>query len=255
MRRTTLAAPGRETRLIGLRLLELDSRERVVTDEDGELCALVLSGVVDAWAAGSALGTAGCRADVFDGAGDAVYVPPGGGLALEAVSAAVVALATAPVEGRPPGKARLIRAADQPIREAGTGNWSRTIRTVLGPDDDAARLIVGETVNPPGNWSSYPPHKHDRQAPPDEVALEEVYFYRLDPERGFAVQLVYGGDGEESARIVRDHDVLAIRSGYHPVVVAPGYRLYYLWVLAGEGRQLAPHFDPQHAWVLDHAPH
>ena len=121
---------------------------------------------------------------------------------------------------------------------------------MLGPDDEAGRLIVGETLSPPGNWSSYPPHKHDRQAAPEEVALEEVYFYRLQPAGGFAVQIVYGDD-RESARIVRDGDVVTIASGYHPVVAAPGYALYYLWVLAGEGRELVPYLDPGHAWVLD----
>ena len=108
--------------------------------------------------------------------------------------------------------------------------------------------MVGETINPPGNWSSYPPHKHDRHAPPDEVALEELYYYRFKPETGFGVQLIYD-DRDETARIVRDGDVVAIPSGYHPVVAAPGYSLYYLWVMAGEGRMLAPYFDPTHAWV------
>jgi 5-deoxy-glucuronate isomerase len=249
---TTLAARGRETQLIDLRLVALESGERAVLEDDGELCAVVLSGRVEAAAAGVPLGTAGGRADVFAGGGDGVYAPPGSALTLDAVTATVVAVAGAPLDGRVPGAARLILAGDQRVVAAGAGNWSRTIRTVLGPGDDAGRLIVGETISPPGNWSSYPPHKHDRQAPPEEVALEEVYFYRLDPAGGFAVQVVYT-DGEESARIVRDGDVVAIPSGYHPVVAAPGYTLYYLWVMAGAGRELAPYFDPRHAWVQEQA--
>jgi 5-deoxy-glucuronate isomerase len=216
------------------------------------LCAVVLGGIVEASVSGSSLGSIGGRADVFDGAGDAVYVPPGQELALEAGASAVIAVASAPLDGRAPGAARVIRSDEQRVVEAGVGNWSRAIRTVLGPDDDAGRLIVGETINPSGNWSSYPPHKHDRQAPPEEVALEEVYFYRLKPEAGFAVQIVYG-DGGETAHIVRDGDAIAIPSGYHPVVVAPGYELYYLWVMAGDGRRLAPYFDPLHSWVQDRA--
>ena len=112
--------------------------------------------------------------------------------------------------------------------------------------------MLGETINPPGNWSSYPPHKHDRHAPPEEVALEEVYYYRFKPDGGFGVQLIYD-DRDERALIVRDGDVVAIPSGYHPVVAAPGYTLYYLWVMAGEGRQLAPFFDARHAWVQEQA--
>ena len=249
---TKLVSSGVETRLIDLRLVRLEPGERAVLAEDGELCAVGLAGIVEASVSGSPLGSIGGRADVFDGAGDAVYVPPGQELALAACASAVIAVASAGVDGRAPGAARLIRSDEQRVVETGVGNWSRAIRTVLGPDDEAGRLIVGETVNPSGNWSSYPPHKHDRQAPPDEVALEEVYFYRLKPEQGFAVQIVYG-DGEETAHIVRDGDVIAIPSGYHPVVVAPGYELYYLWVMAGEGRRLAPHFDPRHSWVQDRA--
>ncbi len=247
---TNLVSAGIETRLIDLRLVRLEPGEQAVFDDPGEVCAVVLAGIVDASVSGTSLGSIGGRADVFDGTGDAVYVPPRQALTLAAASAALIAVAAAPLEGRAPGVARLIRSGEQRVAEAGAGNWSRTIRTVLGPNDDAGRLIVGETINPYGNWSSYPPHKHDRQAPPEEVALEEVYFYRLRPPGGFAVQIVYD-DGEETARIVRDGDVIAIPSGYHPVVAAPGYELYYLWVMAGDGRQLAPYFDPQHAWVQD----
>ncbi len=243
-----LAAPGNGTRLIDLRLVRLEAGDVWAGHSAGEQLAVVLGGTVEASVDGVTFGPVGGRDDVFDGPGEAAYVPPGTGLSLSARAPATVAIASAPVDGRTPGSARVIRAADQRVATAGAGNWQRTIRTVLGPGDDAGRLIVGETVNPPGNWSSYPPHKHDRQAPPEEVALEEVYFYRLRPEGGFAVQLLYDG-AEERALIVRDGDAVAIPSGYHPVVAAAGYELYYLWVLAGEGRELVPFFDPEHAWV------
>jgi 5-deoxy-glucuronate isomerase len=121
------------------------------------------------------------------------------------------------------------------------------VRTILGPEHTAGRLLLGETINPPGNWSFYPPHKHDTQAPPREVKLEEVYYFHIDPPEGFGVQIRYGG-GEECFT-VRRGDTAAIKAGYHPVVAAPGYRLYYLWVMAGEGRQMIPHLDPRYAWV------
>jgi 5-deoxy-glucuronate isomerase len=241
----TLVSRGRELRLIELELVELEAGERVVRADEGEVCAVVLGGSVEVRAGGASLGTAGGRSDVFDGAGDAVYVPPRTELALEARSAATVAVASAPVEGGSPGTARIVRGDEQRVAVAGAGNWSRTIRTILGPDDEAGRLIVGETLSPPGNWSSYPPHKHDRQAPP-----EEAYFYRLRPAGGFAVQLVYDDAGER-AHVVHDGDVVAIPSGYHPVAAAAGYELWYLWVLAGDGRELTPFFDPRHAWVQD----
>jgi 5-deoxy-glucuronate isomerase len=243
-----VVSAGRETELIDLQLLRFGAGDRFASSDRGERCAVVLAGVVEATAGGIPLGAVGGRGDVFDGLGEAVYVPPDVELVIEASAPAVVALAASPLDGRAPGRPRVIHGDDQRVAEAGKENWSRTIRTILGPDDDAGRLIVGETISPSGNWSSYPPHKHDRQAPPDEVALEEVYFYRLRPKDGFGVQIIYG-DGQEQALVVHDGDVVAIPSGYHPVVAAPGYELYYLWVMAGEGRELAPYFDPRHAWV------
>jgi 5-deoxy-glucuronate isomerase len=246
----TLAARGRGTGLIGLRLAQLSRGERATLRDDGEMCAIVLSGAVEVTIDGTVVGTATRDGDVFQSAGDAAYVPPAQPLELAAREDAVVAVAAAPLADRPAGRARLIATSEQEVRTAGTGNWSRSIRTILGPADDAGRLVLGETINPPGNWSSYPPHKHDRHAPPEEVALEEVYYYRFKPEGGFGVQLIYD-DRDERAQIVRDGDVVAIPSGYHPVVAAPGYSLYYLWVMAGEGRELAPFFDPRHAWIQE----
>jgi 5-deoxy-glucuronate isomerase len=245
---STLAARGRDTGLIDLRLVQLATGERESLRDDAEMCAIVLSGSVGVTIGGTDFGIASRNGDVFESAGDAAYVPPAQGLELVAHDDAVVAVAAAPLDGRSAGRARLIGPADQAVRSAGTGNWSRSIRTILGPDDDAGRLVLGETINPPGNWSSYPPHKHDREAPPEEVALEEIYYYRFKPEGGFGVQLIYD-DRHERAQIVQDGDVVAIPSGYHPVVAAPGYALYYLWVMAGDGRALAPFFDPRHAWV------
>ena len=251
--RETLVTRGTEgIELIDLSLVRLAAGERETLVDDDELCAVVLSAAVEVEVNGVALGRAAREASVFEATGDAVYVPPGEHLQAVASSDAVLAVATAPVGDGVPGRARIVGPADQQVRAAGTGNWARTIRTVLGPDDDAARLILGETVNPPGNWSSYPPHKHDRDAPPDEVALEEVYLYRFEPAAGFGVQLVYD-DTHERAQIVRDGDVVAIPAGYHPVVAAPGYALYYLWVMAGEGREMAPYLEPRHAWIQDGA--
>ena len=238
-----------EERLIELRIVRLAPGASESLADDGESCAVVVAGAVEVTIGGVSFGTAKREGDVFESFGDAVYVPPGEALELRAgADDAVVAVAAAPLGDGEAGRARIIRPDDQHVRTAGTGNWSRTIRTILGPEDDAGRLVVGETINPPGNWSSYPPHKHDRQAPPEEVALEEVYFYRFKPEGGFGVQLLYDDDNEH-AQIVRHDDVVVIPSGYHPVVAAPGYALYYLWVMAGEGRELVPYFDPRHAWV------
>ncbi len=248
----TLVAPGTESDVIGLAYGSLAAGETVELDGSDEAVAVVLSGSVDAWAGDAALGQAGGRSDPFAEPGHAVYAPPGAPLRLVATDDAVVALATAPPGDDAPGEARIIGPGDQKIATVGEGTWERSVRTMLGPDDTASRLLVGETLNPPGKWSSYPPHKHDRHEPPEEVRLEEVYLFRVQPEAGFGVQVLYE-PGSEDTRMVRDGDVAVIRSGYHPVVGAPGYTLYYLWVMAGEGRAMAPWFDPEHVWVQEAA--
>jgi 5-deoxy-glucuronate isomerase len=258
----TLLAPGQNTELIGLDLADLADGETLdLTRDTGggpegqgggkntEIAAVVLSGTVDVMIDDAPLGRAGGRGNVFEGAGSTVYAPPAATIRLRAVDgAAQLAIASAPLlEGGKPGPARVIGPDDQDIAHRGDGNWARTVRTILGPGDAAGRLLMGETINPPGNWSSYPPHKHDTEEPPREVKLEEIYLFKLDPEGGFGVQI---RDGEECFT-VRDGDVAAIPAGYHPVVAAPGYSLYYLWVMAGEGRQMIPYLDPSHAWVQE----
>jgi 5-deoxy-glucuronate isomerase len=243
-----VVVPEREGDLIGLALADLEAGQLFESSGELETVVVVLAGVLDVEAGGEPLGSAGGRSSVFEGPGYAVYAPPGTPLRLTAGSAAQLAIATAPAGKGAPAKARIIGPRDQRLAEVGKDNWTRTVRTILGPEHAAGRLLLGETINPPGNWSSYPPHKHDREAPPEEVRLEEVYLFKVDPPAGFGVQIRYDDSGTE-AFTVKDGDVALIRSGYHPVVAAPGYKLYYLWVMAGEGRLMIPHMDPAHAWV------
>jgi 5-deoxy-glucuronate isomerase len=249
LRRTSLVKAGEVTEHISLELVEASEGAVLEFPPGSERLAVILSGRARADIAGRAAGTAGGRDDVFDAAGDALYLPETAGGSLVAEGGVLsVALASCRAGSLPPGPARLIRARDQRIATVGSDTWRRTVRTILGPDDAASRLLVGETINGPGLWSSYPPHRHDRESD-DEVRLEEVYLFRLHPANGFGVQVRYVSDAEQETRMVRDGDVAVITTGYHPVVAAPGYELYYLWVMAGEGRVMRPHFDPRYTWV------
>lgn len=135
-------------------------------------------------------------------------------------------------------------------RIVGSRNWRRYVNDVIGMDIKAGRMIVGETFNPPGNWSSAPPHRHERDELPLESDMEEIYFYKIDPPKGFGMQMVYTEDKAiDEAYAIRNSDLIAIPRGYHPVVAGPGYRLYYLWVLAGKKRILKQKDDPEHVWV------
>ncbi len=248
-----LVRRGTDTAAIDLGYGRLEPGEAYEAGGADEVVAVVMQGSVEATAGDAELGRTPHRRDPFSELGHAVYAPPGAPLQLVAGDeGAVVAVMGAPPGDDEPGPARIIGPGDQRVATVGDGNWQRTVRTILGPEHAATRLLVGETLNPPGNWSSYPPHKHDEQTPPEEVALEEVYLFRIAPDGGFGVQMLYE-PGKERSFVVRDGDVALIPSGYHPVVAAPGYELYYLWVLAGEGREMVPRLDPQHAWLQEGA--
>jgi 5-deoxy-glucuronate isomerase len=244
-------AVGKDTDLIRLDIAGLDAGDSAsFVRDDEEMFIVVLCGEVDVDVDGRSLGRAGGRSSVFESPGHAVYAPPAASVALTAGDAPVeLAICSAPLEaGSVPAAARIVGPEDQRIAEVGADNWARTVRTMLGPEHPAGRLLVGETINPPGNWSSYPPHKHDTHEPPREVQLEEIYWFKVEPAHGFGVQIRYDDERTECFP-VRDGDAAVIKSGYHPVVAAPGYRLYYLWVMAGRGREMAPYLDPKHAWV------
>jgi 5-deoxy-glucuronate isomerase len=246
-----LLAAGRETAHIDLSLAALAAGEVLDLQAGPERAAVILSGRVDATAGETALGIAGGRSSVFEAPGHTVYAPAGVPLRLQAVDAPAQVAVTAAAASADGGSARIIGPGDQRIADVGKGNWSRTVRTILGPEHRASRLLVGETINPPGSWSSYPPHRHDRHDPPREVNLEEVYMFRVGPPGGFGIQILYDENGHEEAFLVRDDDTAAIRSGFHPVVAASGYSLYYLWVMAGDGREMMPYLDPAHVWLQE----
>ena len=136
--------------------------------------------------------------------------------------------------------AALIHPSSVEVEIRGGGNATRQINHILKPDFPADRLLVVEVYTPSGNWSSYPPHKHDVHNPPGEVDLDEIYFYKISQPEGYAIQRVYTRDGRRDETLtVRDNEVVLIPDGYHPVVAAHGYDCYYLNVLAGSARSMA----------------
>jgi 5-deoxy-glucuronate isomerase len=221
-----------------------------ITVPDGiEAAVVLLAGDVDL------AGTRAHRRDVFDKPATAMYLPPG--TAIDVVAHAPTELALAATVGgelhAQPGAAPAAIAPDDVVtHDRGRPGWQRAVHDVVADTVPAQRLLVGETFNAPGQWSSFPPHKHD--GGDGEPALEEVYYYRFDRPGGFGFQGLYERDGEERAVFLRHGAVVGIPRGYHPVCAAPGYRLYYLWALAphaGSPRALALHEDPAHRWLND----
>jgi 5-deoxy-glucuronate isomerase len=185
------------------------------------------------------------RTGVFAERATALYVPPGARLSVRAESPleAILVSTPAPVGGQPV----LTSPIDVHPVSRGQDQYVREVHNLFVTDSHVHRLMVGETFNPPGHWSSYPPHKHDGRD--GEPVLEEVYHYRIDPPQGFGHQMLYTADGETVTHVVRDGDAVLLPYGYHPVSAPPGYRLYYLWAMAGAERRLALHEDPAHRWI------
>jgi len=232
---------------LDLPTLDAGARATVHVPDGIEAALVLLAGDVE-------LGTTrASRADVFAGPATAVYLPPGSSLDLVAHAPTELALAATAgdeLHALADASPAIVAPDDVVVHDRGRPGWQRAVHDIVAGSVPAQRLLVGETFNAAGAWSSFPPHKHD--GGDGEPALEEVYYYRFDRPDGFGFQGLYEHDGDERAVFLRHGAVVGIPRGYHPVCAAPGYRLYYLWALApraGTARALALHEDPAHRWL------
>jgi 5-deoxy-glucuronate isomerase len=236
------------------------SRGQTWEQETGESEAVLvlLGGVAGVRSSRGEWPRIGRRPDVFSGMPWAVYLPRRTRFELRAESERLeVALCKAPTDRD--GTARLVTPSDVAIEIRGGGSNSRQINGIVPPGFDCHRLVCVEVFTPSGNWSSYPPHKHDIHRTGSDGALleadlEEIYFYKMASADGHALQRVYSPGGAveaafDAAVVARDGDVVLVPYGYHPVSAAFGYDCYYLNFLAGSAQSLACTDDPAHAWV------
>jgi 5-deoxy-glucuronate isomerase len=229
--------------------------QRVTRDaDDHERLILVLEGAASVTAGTLALDRVGSRQSVFDGpAAPVVLVSPGDAVELTALTDALVLVAAAPDGGK--RISRYIAPEDVAVEARGEGNTARRIHHLLDPQMEAGRLIAFEVFTPGGNWSSYPPHKHDTENPPTEARLEEYYFYRFAKPQGFGFQRVYTADRSlDESMAVGDGDVVLVPEGYHPFGAPAGYDAYYVNIMAGPNRAWHFTIDPDHAWLMNWSP-
>lgn len=201
------------------------------------------------------------RESVWTGAATAVYLPRHTQFTITAEQDSEYAVTwVATDEDHDPW---LIPPQDVAVSVRGGDNVSRQINDLLPPGSPVHRLVLVEVYTPSGNWSSYPPHKHDVHIEDEagnliEADLEEVYFYKIDKPNGYAYQRVYTDDNSPMQQAGNPIDALVkvenncavlVPEGYHPVVSAPGYTTYYLNVLAGSAQSLANQDDPNFTWV------
>ncbi len=226
-----------------------------------ELAIVVLSGTIQVESDRGRWQQIGERKTVFSGLPSALYLPRQTAFKVTAEIASEFAVAWTRTDQD--HQARLVTPRDIEIEIRGGDNATRQINSILPPGFSCQKLVVVEVYTPGGNWSSYPPHKHDVHKTDQtgkviEADLEEVYFYKLDPAEGFAFQRIYtdqesplyqAGFPFDATVLARNNDAVLIPEGYHPVASAPGYTTYYLNVLAGSAQSLANSEDPRYAWV------
>jgi 5-deoxy-glucuronate isomerase len=210
-----------------------------------ETTVVVLAGTGQAELNGKPVGQIGERLSVFENkAPYALYLSEDASYQIECTTEGMeIAVASAPTtHGHLP--ARVFRPEEVSVELRGEGNTRRRVQHILDTDQEAERLIVVEVITPAGNWSSFPPHKHDTENPPHEAYLEETYYHHIQPTGGFAFQRVYTGEGFDETVAVHDGDLVLVPRGYHVVSAAPGFDLYYLNVMAGPRREWQYQVDP-----------
>ncbi|MDQ3856419.1 MAG: 5-deoxy-glucuronate isomerase [Chloroflexota bacterium] len=234
---------------VSFRVWKLVAGQSVRAETGNEEAGLVvLSGTLSVESTAGRWSDLGERPSVFEGKPYVVYLPPGVGYQVTATTDCEVAVGGSRADR---GVAPYVIEPSQIGEELrGEGSARRQVRHLLEADRPAEHLFLVEVLTPGGNWSSYPPHKHDVDNRPVETYLEETYYHRVRPAQGFGVQRVYTEDRELDAAIaVEDGTLVLVPQGYHTVSAGPGYDLYYLNVMAGPVREWRFKNDPVHEWV------
>jgi 5-deoxy-glucuronate isomerase len=244
-------APSNPFKLLDFsNLILADGETYEAATGDREVLAVLFGGKGTFGVDGQTFANVGGRPNVFSGKPHSVYIPCGTTYTVTAQGRLEVGLVSAPSDLK---IAPYVIGPDKVTSGVwGAANFARNYNQILTlagqPDLPAQRLIVGETYTPSGNWSTFPPHRHEKEDLPREAYHEEAYFFKVSPADGFGMTRYYNGE-VDTGYIVRDSTILMAPNGYHTVVSAPGYTTYYLWALAGNHRIQATADDPALGWV------
>ncbi|MFX3634199.1 MAG: 5-deoxy-glucuronate isomerase [Candidatus Pristimantibacillus sp.] len=236
---------------VGFQAVKLEAGQTLSRDTgDQEVCLVLLSGkgkISTSTIEGAEIGR---RMSVFEKIPPySVYVPNRERYEYIALTDTELAICTAPGKGS--HAARIITPEEVGVEVRGSGSMERLVHNILPEREAADSLLVVEVFTPEGHWSSYPPHKHDRDNLPEESFLEETYYFRVQPEQGFAIQRVYTDDRSlDETLAVKNGETVLVPKGYHPVSAPAGYEVYYLNVMAGPVRTWRFCNDPDHEWLM-----
>lgn len=236
---------------VGFGLYRLEPGDSVAeATGDREVILVLVEGKARLSAAGQEFGEMGDRMDVFEKTPPhCLYVPNGSDWRAEATTICTLAVCTAPGHGT--HAAQRLGPEGIVLTPRGKGANTRHVNNIAMEGRAVAdSLLVTEVFTPPGNWSSYPSHRHDEDDFPRMTYLEESYYHRLNPAQGFGIQRVYTEDGTlDETMAVKNHDVVLVPRGHHPCGVPYGYEMYYLNVMAGPRRAWRFENDPDHDWI------
>ncbi|CDZ70807.1 Myo-inositol catabolism IolB domain protein [Neorhizobium galegae bv. orientalis] len=237
---------------VGFGLYRLKPGESA-TERTGEteVILVLVEGKAEISGGGKAFGELGDRMNVFERKPPhCVYVPAGSDWSAKATTECTLAVCTAPA--KPGREAAVIGPEGLSLNTRGRQANTRYIFPIAMEERDVAdSLLVTEVFTPAGNWSSYPPHRHDEDNFPDMTYLEETYYHRLNPAQGFGFQRVFTEDGSlDETMAVSDHDLVLVPKGHHPCGAPYGYEMYYLNVMAGPIRKWRFKNHPDHDWIF-----
>lgn len=236
---------------VGFDLWRLAAGQAAAAPTDArEVIIVMVEGKARLTGAGRDWGVLGDRMDVFEKtAPHCLYLPDGTNWRAEAVTDCTIAVCSAPGHGGHPP--RRIGPDGIELTQRGTGANTRHINNIaMEAQDWCDSLLVTEVFTPQGNWSSYPPHRHDEDDFPRMTYLEETYYHRLNPRQGYGIQRVFTEDGSlDETMAVSDGDVVLVPRGHHPVGAPYGYEMYYLNVMAGPRRAWRFRNHPDHDWI------
>lgn len=217
--------------------------------KDQELGAIVLLGTVTFEVNGKQFKNVGYRKSLWDGRPSVLYIPPGTSWSVEATSKAEIILCGADGSVDPSSQPFLRRGETVQDKIVGRDNWKRIVRFLLGSESETQHLFLGECINPPGNWSGTPPHRH-MGIQNGESLHEEAYYFRCSDPQGWGIERTWWPEQNiDVMKLIKDYTATVIPLGYHQVVAAPGYWLDYIFCMAGPVAEPSPVVEPEHEWI------
>ena len=233
-------------------IIELTKGQKLpFNTQNKETAFIMLKGHVNVYFDGEVFENVGNRQTVFENRkAEAFYMPIEQELTIEAIDEVKIAVCATPLDQKT--EPQVIKEKDVALKLLGEVPYQRETSFIIDSNSNAKVLTIGEAYCTEGNWAGFPPHKHDVNNMPSECIAEEIYYFLFEPEQGFAVQCLYTADGEiDEAYRVKNDELVEFPRGYHTTVSTPGYKTYFLWLMAGDYQGFNRSNDPEHDWIAN----